>query len=101
MSSLPSSPADSPQNEAMTGDDTSDTILSREVYGELVILISLGRNVGVKSLSFSTDCPDHLILFRKHASRTAAGKGRAVLERVRRDATTMESCFRNMHFPGH
>ena len=42
---------------------------------------------------FSADCQDHLMLFRKHVSRTAAGKGRAVLEGVRLDAATIEMCI--------
>ena len=37
--------------------------------------------------------PDHLKLFRKYVSRNAAGKGRAVLEGVELDSSTIEACF--------
>ena len=51
------------------------------------------RNVAVKCLTFSTDRPDHLILFRTYVSRTAAGNGRAVLEGVGLDSATITACF--------
>ena len=35
------------------------------------------------------------MLFRRHVSRAAAGKGRAVLEGVWLDAPTIEACFVN------
>ena len=35
------------------------------------------------------------MLFREHVSRTAAGKGRAVLEGLWLDAPTIEACFVN------
>ena len=76
---------DSPQRD--------NAILSEKVYGELVILVSLWRNVSVKSLSFSADHPRHLMLFRSHISRRAAGKGRAVLEGVGLDTPTIAACF--------
>ena len=76
---------DSPQSD--------DAILSENVSGELVILVSLWKNVSVKSVSFSTDHPRHLMLFRRHISRRAAGKGRAVLEGVGLDAPTIAACF--------
>ena len=41
------------------------------------------------------DRPDHLILFRTYVSRTAAGKGQAVLEGVGLDATAIKACFRS------
>ena len=47
----------------------------------------------MKSLSFSADHPRHLMLFRSHISRRAAGKGRAVLEGVGLDAPTIAACF--------
>ena len=47
----------------------------------------------MKSLSFSADHPRHLMLFRRHISRRAAGKGRAVLEGVGLDAPTIAACF--------
>ena len=40
-----------------------------------------------------TDHPDGLMLFRTHVSRTAAGKGRAVLEGVRLDSAAITACF--------
>ena len=76
---------DSPQSD--------DAILSEKVYGELVILVSLWKNVGENSLSFSADHPCHLMLFRRHISRRAAGKGRAVLEGVGLDVPTIAACF--------
>ena len=45
--------------------------------------------------SFSADRPNYLMLFRRHVSRTAAGKERAVLEGVWLDAPTIEACFIN------
>jgi len=59
----------------------------------LVIPVSLWKSVSVKSLSFSTDHPRHLMLFRRHISRRAAGNGRAVLEGVGLDAPTIVACF--------
>ena len=47
----------------------------------------------MKCLTFSTDRPDHLILFRTYVSRTAAGNGRAVLEGVGLDSATIAACF--------
>ena len=87
LTSSPDSPdsPDSPQRD--------DAILSEKVYGELVILVSLWKNVSVKSPSFSADHPRHLMLFRKHISRRAAGNGRAVLEGVGLDAPTIAACF--------
>ena len=53
------------------------------------------RNVSVKGLALSAGRPDYLVLLRKHVSRKAAGKGRAVLEGVWLDAPTIETCFRD------
>ena len=50
----------------------------------------------MKSLSYTIDRPDYLKLFRKHVSRRAAGKGRAVLEGVELDAPTIGACY-NAH----
>ena len=47
----------------------------------------------MKSLPFSADRPCYLMLFRKHVSRRAADKGRAVLEGVGLDASTIRTCF--------
>ena len=49
----------------------------------------------MKVPSFSADRLNYLMLFRKHVSKRAAGKGRAVLEGVWLDAATIEACFRN------
>ena len=76
---------DSPQSD--------DAILSKKVYGELVILVSLWKDVSVKSISVSADHSRHLMLFRTLISRRAAGNGRAVLEGVGLDAPTIASCF--------
>ena len=43
--------------------------------------------------TLSADRPEHLMLFRTHVSRTAAGKGRAVLEGVGLKSTTINACF--------
>ena len=79
------SPVDSPQSD--------DSILSQNVCGELVVLMSLVRNMCVKNLSFPADCPGYLILFRKYVSRRASGKGRAVLEGVAHSRETIDVCF--------
>ena len=80
------SPVNSPQSD--------DSILSQKVYGELVVLMSLVRNVCVKKcLPLSADRPDHLRLFRVYVSRKAAGKARAVLEGVGFNAPTIDACF--------
>ena len=47
----------------------------------------------VKCLAFSTDRPDHLRLFRTYVSRTAAKKGRAVLEGVGLRTHAIDACF--------
>ena len=44
------------------------------------------------SLSLSADLPGHLMLFRIHVSRKAAGKARAVLEGLGLDITTIKAC---------
>ena len=49
--------------------------------------------MSVKSLPFSSDHPGYLMLFRKHVSRRAAEKGRAVLEGVGLDASTIRTSF--------
>ena len=52
------------------------------------------RNVCMcEGLALSADRPDHLKLFRKHVSRSAYGKGRAVLEGLGLDTPTIEACF--------
>ena len=47
----------------------------------------------MKCPTLSTDHPEHLMLFRTHVSRTAAGKGRAVLEGVGLKSATINACF--------
>ena len=49
----------------------------------------------MKSLTFSTDHPEYLVLLRKHVSRIAAAKGSAVLAAVGLDAPTIEMCFQD------
>ena len=44
-------------------------------------------------LMFFADHPNHLRFFRIHVSRTAAGKGKAVLEGVGLYTTTIGPCF--------
>ena len=61
------------------------------------LVSSLGVSCGecvVKCLSFSTDRPDHLRLFKTYVSRTAAKKGRAVLEGVGLRTHAIDACFR-------
>ena len=54
---------------------------------------SLVKSVHVKCPTLSTDRPEHLMLIRTHVSRTAAGKGRAVLEGVGLTYTAISACF--------
>ena len=72
---------------------SDDAILSQKVYGELVILVSLWKNVSVKSFPSNADHPLFVMLFRRHISRRAAGNGWAVLEGVGLDAPTIAACF--------
>ena len=53
------------------------------------------KDVSVKNLSFPADHPDHLKIFRIHVSRTAAGKGRAVLEGVGLHTAAIGPCFKD------
>ena len=46
----------------------------------------------MKSLSFSADRKDHLMLFRSYVSSKAAGKANAVLEGVGLNAPTIKAC---------
>ena len=43
--------------------------------------------------AFSAEHRDHLMLCRKHVSKKAAGKGRALLEVLLCDAAEVEKCF--------
>lgn len=54
------------------------------------------RIVDVKGHTVSADNPDCLVLFREYVSRNSASKGRAVLEGVGLNSTTIEACF-NSH----
>ena len=78
-------------------DGGNEDILSQNVYGELFVLchFCLLWGVNVKGLPFSADRPRYLMLFRKHVSRRAADKGRAVLEGVGLTAPTIQTCFVN------
>ena len=49
----------------------------------------------MKSQSFFAGRKDYRELFRKHVSRKAAGKEKAVLEGVGLDNAAIETCFRN------
>ena len=82
----------SSQSGTTIGKVGNDAIWRQNVYGELVTLCHCKECV-VKSLSFSADHPDHLILFRIHVSRTSAGKGRAVLEGVGLHTAAIGPCF--------
>ena len=96
-----SRPSESSQNDGGNEDtrtaesSQNEDILSQKVYGELSVLchFCLLWGVSVKSLTFSSDHPRYLMLFRKHVSRTAADKGRAVLEGVGLDAPRIRTCF--------
>ena len=55
---------------------------------------SLVKSVHVKCPTLSTDRPEHLMLFRTHVSRTAAGKGRAVLKGVGLNSTAISGVSR-------
>ena len=46
-----------------------------------------------EGLVLYTDRTGHLMLFRKHVSRKAAGKARAVLEGVELDTATINACI--------
>ena len=67
-------------------------ILSQKVSGEFIRFVVYEECV-VKCLAFSTDRPDHLRLFRTYVSRTAAKKGRAVLEGVGLRTHAIDACF--------
>ena len=59
----------------------------------LVWSLTTCKDVVVKnSLSLSADRPGHLMLFRIHVSRKAAGKAKAVLEGLGLDITTIKAC---------
>ena len=72
---------------------SDDAILVQNVNGELVILVSLWKNVTVKSFPSNADHPRHLMLLRKYVSKRAAGKGMEVLEGVGLHAVTIAACF--------
>ena len=63
------------------------------MVSKLSLILSMAKNMSVKSLSYFADRPGYLMLFRKHVSRRAADKGRAVLEGVGLDAPTIQTCF--------
>ena len=58
-----------------------------------VVVLTPWKSTGVKGLSLSADCPNHLMLFRRYVSRHAAGKARAVLEGVGLETSTIDACF--------
>ncbi len=57
-----------------------------------VAILLLCKSTGVKGLVLS-DCPDHIMLFRRCVSMKAAGKARAVLEGVGLETSTIDACF--------
>ena len=83
------------QTEARTDNGGNDVILSQNVHGEFIISYTTCQELSVTSPSFSAGRTNYLQLFRKHISRKAAGKGRAVLEGVWLDAATIGTCFRD------
>ena len=76
-------------SESSQIDGGNEDTLSQKVYGKLSVTFASFEDVSVKSLLSSADCPRYLMLFRKHVSRRAADKGRAVLEGVGLDASTI------------
>ena len=58
-----------------------------------VVVLTLCKSTGVKGFALSSDCPDHLRLFRRYVSRNAAGNAKAVLEGVGLDTSTIDACF--------
>ena len=58
-----------------------------------VAISTFCKSTVVKALALSTDCPDHLMLFRRYVSRNVAGKVRAVLEGVGLESSTIDACF--------
>ena len=73
----------------------SEDILSQNVYSELVITCVTSGGCECESVTFSADYPGHLVLFRKHVSRKATNKGRAVLEAVGLDYPRIDACFQS------
>ena len=82
-------------SESSQIDGGNEDTLSQKVYGKLSVTFASFEDVSVKSLPFSADHPGYLMLFRKHVSRRAADKGRAVLEGVGLDGPTIRTCFVN------
>ena len=59
----------------------------------VVVLIACKKGGCDVGLSVSTEHQDYLMLFRKHVSRKAAGRGRALLEGLGLDTPTIDACF--------
>ena len=70
-----------------------DAILAQKVYGELVVFYTSVVKCVMILFVFSAEHPKHLRFFRIHVSRTATGKGRAVLEGVGLHTATIGPCF--------
>ena len=66
------------------------------MYGELVITCVTSEGCECDGVTFSADRSDHLALFRRHVSRNAAGRGRALLDGLELDVGRIAMCF-NTH----
>ena len=58
-----------------------------------VVALITCKKCGCEGLVLSADRPGYVMIFRKHVSRKAAGKARAVLEGVGLDTPTINACF--------
>ena len=58
----------------------------------MVTLITC-KECGCEGVVLSADRPGYVMLFRKHVSRKAAGKAKAVLEGVGLDTPTINACI--------
>ena len=61
-----------------------------------VVVHAIHKGCGYEGLALSAGRPDHLIFFRKHVSRNAVGKGKAVLQELGLGLSTIEVCY-NIH----
>ena len=82
--------ADSLQGAA--GGSAANDILSKEVYGEFVVVTL--RSVEAKC-SLSLEHPDYLSLMRKNVSRAAGTQGKAVLGELGLEEATIAACFQD------
>ena len=80
----------SPSFGTFTG---SEAILSQKVRGELITCVTC-KGCECEGLTFSADHSDCLKLLRRHVSRNAAGRGRALLEGLGLFVSRIHMCFR-------